>query len=331
MQGLILAAGMGKRLKDLTQNNTKCMVKVNGVTLIERMLRQLDALELSRVVIVVGYEGQKLIDYIKTLNIKTPIVFVDNPIYDKTNNIYSLALAKDYMLEDNTLLLESDLIFEDRVLKALLDDPRETLALVDKYEAWMDGTCITIGEDDTIERFIPGKKLVFEEIGDYYKTVNIYKFSKHFSETHYVPFLDAYSKALGNNEYYEQVLRVITMLDEPEIKAKKLSGQLWYEIDDIQDLDIASSMFTPDEDEKVEKIQARYGGYWRYPKLIDFCYLVNPYYPPQRLMDEIKASFERLVTQYPSGMKINSLLAAKNFGVDQNHILVGNGAAELIK
>ena len=64
MQGLILAAGMGKRLKDLTQNNTKCMVKVNGVTLIERMLRQLDALELSRVVIVVGYEGQKLIDYI---------------------------------------------------------------------------------------------------------------------------------------------------------------------------------------------------------------------------------------------------------------------------
>lgn len=331
MQGLILAAGMGKRLKDLTQNNTKCMVKVNGVTLIERMLRQLDALELSRVVIVVGYEGQKLIDYIKTLNIKTPIVFVDNPIYDKTNNIYSLALAKDYMLEDNTLLLESDLIFEDGVLKTLLDDPRETLALVDKYEAWMDGTCITIGEDDTIERFIPGKKLVFEEIGDYYKTVNIYKFSKHFSETHYVPFLDAYSKALGNNEYYEQVLRVITMLDEPEIKAKKLSGQLWYEIDDIQDLDIASSMFTPDEDEKVEKIQARYGGYWRYPKLIDFCYLVNPYYPPQRLMDEIKASFERLVTQYPSGMKINSLLAAKNFGVDQNHILVGNGAAELIK
>ena len=127
------------------------------------------------------------------------------------------------------------------------------------------------------------------------------------------------------------MLRVITMLDEPEIKAKKLSGQLWYEIDDIQDLDIASSMFTPDEDEKVEKIQARYGGYWRYPKLIDFCYLVNPYYPPQRLMDEIKASFERLVTQYPSGMKINSLLAAKNFGVDQNHILVGNGAAELIK
>lgn len=69
MQGLILAAGMGKRLKSLTQNNTKCMVKVNGVTLIERVLHQLDGLNLSRIVIVIGYEGQKLIDYINTLEV----------------------------------------------------------------------------------------------------------------------------------------------------------------------------------------------------------------------------------------------------------------------
>lgn len=331
MQGLILAAGMGKRLKELTQNNTKCMVKVNGVTLIERVLKQLDKLHLSRVVIVVGYEGQKLIDFIGTLDIKTPICYVDNPIYDKTNNIYSLSLAKEYLIKEDTLLLESDLIFEDRVIQALLDDPRETLALVDKYESWMDGTVIKIDDDDNILQFIPGSKFVFDDIPYYYKTVNIYKFSKHFSETHYVPFLDAYSKALGNNEYYEQVLRVITMLDNPEIKAKRLNGQLWYEIDDIQDLDIASSMFAQDDDEKVNLIQSRYGGYWRYPKLLDFCYLVNPYFPPQKLMDEIKANFERLLTQYPSGMKVNSLLAAKNFNVKPEHIIVGNGAAELIK
>lgn len=331
MQGIILAAGMGKRLKDLTQNNTKCMVKVNGVTLIERMLRQLDALGLARIVIVVGYEGKKLMDYVDSLAISTPICFVDNPIYDKTNNIYSLALAKEYLLEDDTLLLESDLIFEDSVLKVLMDDPRETLALVDKYESWMDGTCVKLGEDDSIEAFVPGKKFVFEDIPNYYKTVNIYKFGRHFSQTHYGPFLDAYSRALGNNEYYEQVLRVITMLDDPEIKAKKLDGESWYEIDDIQDLDIASSIFETDGDSKLEALQRRYGGYWRYPRMLDFCYLVNPYFPPQKLMNEMKASFETLLTQYPSGMSVNSLLAAKNFGVHQEHILVGNGAAELIK
>ncbi len=330
MQAMILAAGMGKRLKELTQNNTKCMIKVNGVTLIDRMLHQINRQHLSRIVIVVGYQGQKLIDYIAGLDIVTPIVYINNPIYHKTNNIYSLALASDWLCRDDTLLFESDLIFEDAVLKAIIEDPRETLALVDKYESWMDGTCVKLTEDDGIQDFVSGNKFRFDEINDYFKTVNIYKFSRHFSETHYVPFLDAYSRALGNNEYYEQVLRVITVLDTPEIKAKRLNGELWYEIDDIQDLDIASSMFAPEE-EKVGLVQKRYGGYWRYPQILDFCYLTNPYFPPQKMIDEIKASFEKLLAQYPSGMEVNSLLAAKNFNVRQENILVGNGSAELIK
>ena len=142
MQAIILAAGMGKRLKELTSNNTKCMVKVNGVSLIDRLLHQIENQSLDRIVIVVGYEGQKLIDYVATLDIKTPIVYVNNPIYDKTNNIYSLALAKDYLREDDTLLFESDLIFEDGIIESMIADPRETLVLVDKYESWMDGTCI---------------------------------------------------------------------------------------------------------------------------------------------------------------------------------------------
>ena len=330
MQAVILAAGMGKRLKDLTKNNTKCMVKVDGVTLIERLLRQLEVYRLSRIVIVVGYEGQKLIDFVKTLGISTPIEYVENPIYYKTNNIYSLALAKEYLCKEDMLLFESDLIVEDAVIRNLVEDPRETLALVDKYESWMDGTCVKLSDQDDIVEFVPGKKFKFDEIKSYYKTVNIYKFGRHFSQTHYVPFLDAYSNAMGNNEYYEQVLKIITMLDDPEIKAKRLNGELWYEIDDIQDLDIATSMFMKDAD-KVKALQSRYGGYWGYPKLLDFCYLVNPYFPPQKLLDEIKASFETLVTQYPSGMKVNSLLVAKNFGVKQKNIVVGNGAAELIK
>ena len=331
MQAIILAAGMGKRLKELTQDRTKCMVQVNGVALIDRMLHQIESRHLSRIVIVVGYEGEKLMKYIDTLGIRTPIVYVQNPIYDKTNNIYSLALAKDYLCQDDTLLFESDLIFEDAVIDQLLDDPRETLALVDKYESWMDGTCVKLGPDDSIASFVPSKNFRFEEAHEYYKTVNIYKFGRHFSRTHYVPFLEAYSKALGNNEYYEQVLRVIAMLDDPEIRAKRLSGQLWYEIDDIQDLDIASSMFAQDPDLRVSLMQGRYGGYWRYPQLLDFCYLVNPYFPPQRLINEIQANFTSLLTQYPSGMRVNALLAAKNFAVHQQNILVGNGAAELIK
>lgn len=331
MQGLILAAGMGKRLKQLTNDNTKCMVKVNGVTMIERALRILDKKNLSKIVIVVGYKGQNLIDYINTLNISTPIVYVDNPIYDKTNNIYSLALAKDYLCAEDTLLLESDLVFEESLIDSLLEDERETLALVDKFESWMDGTCMELDEDDCIVNFIPGKHLKFAETEKYYKTVNIYKFSAKFSANTYVPFLQAYEKAMGENEYYESVIKLIAMLETREIRAKRLNGQLWYEIDNIQDLNIAESLFVDSKKEKYEKISCRYGGYWRYPKLLDFCYLVNPYYPPKKMQEEIKANSEVLLTQYPSGMAVNSLLASGAFGVEIDHILVGNGAAELIK
>lgn len=331
MQAVILAAGMGKRLKELTKNNTKCMVEVNGVALIDRLLHQLERYALSKIVVVIGYEGQKLVDFIGGLGIQTPIVYINNAIYDKTNNIYSLALAKDYLCAEDTLLFESDLIFEDAAIDAIVNDPRETLALVDKYESWMDGTCVKLAEDDSIEAFVPGKAFDFGQKDQYYKTVNVYKFSRHFSRSHYVPFLEAYCKALGENEYYEQVLRVITMLDEPEIKGKRLDGQRWYEIDDEQDLDIAASLFAEDAQEQTSLMQNRYGGYWRYPKLLDFCYLVNPYYPPKKLTEEMKANFETLLTQYPSGMRVNALLAAKNFGVHQENIIVGNGAAELIK
>ncbi len=331
MQAIILAAGMGKRLKELTADATKCMVKVNGVALIDRMLAQLDSLALERIVIVVGYQAQKLIDYIETLGINTPIIYVENSIYDKTNNIYSLYLAREYLQQQDTLLLESDLIFEDDVLKVLIEDPHPSLALVAKYASWMDGTVVTLREDCSIKDFLDKAHFRFEDIDDYYKTVNIYKFSQHFSQNHYVPFLEAYSKALGNNEYYEQVLKVITLLDRSEIKALPLKDEVWYEIDDIQDLDIAESMFAPSPQEKLAKIQSRYGGYWRYPHMLDFCYLVNPFFPPQKLLDEIKANFETLTAEYPSGQRVNSLLAAKFFGVSQARIVVGNGAAELIK
>src|SRR5690625_3015040 len=331
LQAIILAAGMGKRLKELTTNNTKAMVEVNGVTLIERMLTQLDNLNLSQIVVVVGYKGKELMDFVSSLNTKTPIKYVKNNIYDKTNNIYSLYMARNYLVREDTLLLESDLIYEDSLLRKIIEDPFPSLALVAKYESWMDGTVVTLDDENNIKSFLDKKHFKFEDIKDYYKTVNIYKFSKEFSTTHYVPFLEAYSKALGNNEYYEQVLKVITLLDKPEIKATVLGDESWYEIDDIQDLDIAESIFTTTTDEKLNRIQSWYGGYWRYPDLVDFCYLVNPFYPTPKLLDEIKANFERLICDYPSGADVNSLLAAKYFGLKKEHVVVGNGAAELIK
>ena len=330
MQAIILAAGMGRRLADLTRNNTKCMIEVNGVKLIDRLLTQLSTLELNRVILVIGYEGDKLRKYIGTDYKGLRVEYIENPIYDKTNNIYSLSIASKQLQQDDTLLIESDLIFEDSLFPLILDCPFPNVALVDKYESWMDGTMVRLDEDNNIVNFIPKKAFKYSDIDFYYKTVNIYKFSKEFSSNHYVPFLDAYTRALGNNEYYEQVLRVITLIDSCNFKALPLHGQKWYEIDDIQDLRIAETIFA-DVDQQLEKMQHSYGGYWRYPALLDFCYLVNPYFPPKRMIEEMKSNFEILLRQYPSGMGVNSLLGGKYFGIKQEYVCVGNGAAELIK
>lgn len=330
MQAIILAAGMGKRLKELTKGNTKCMVQVNGVRLIDRLMGQLEPLRLTRVVVVTGYCGEALKAHIRSLGLSTEVVFVENPIYDQTNNIYSLWLAHEWLCAEDTLLFESDLIFEDSIVQQLIADPRPNLALVDRYESWMDGTCVKIDAEDNILGFVSKSSFRFSEAADYYKTVNIYKFSRDFSANQYVPFLEAYSRAMGNNQYYEEVLKIIAMLDSSSIQVRRLSGQRWYEIDDAQDLDIAETLFPAEGVSQISRISSRYGGYWRYPDLHDFCYLVNPFFPTERMLNEMKASFDTLVTQYPSGLRINRILAAKNFNVHFEQITVGNGAAELI-
>ena len=228
MQAIILAAGMGRRLGEYTKDNTKCMLPVNGVRLIDRVLTQLSRLSLNRVVIVVGYKGQNLIDYIgHRYDGQLRIEYVNNPVYDKTNNIYSLALAKQQLQEDDTLLIESDLIYDDGLFELLVNNPHPDLALVAKYESWMDGTMVRIDEDCNIIDFVSKEAFSYKEIETYYKTVNIYKFSKDFSRTKYVPFLEAYCKAVGNNEYYENVLRIITSLNDHSLKALPITNEKW--------------------------------------------------------------------------------------------------------
>lgn len=330
MQAIILAAGMGKRLGEYTKDNTKCMVPVNGTTLIDRMLQQLSKLSLQRVVIVVGYEREKLMKYLGQQQHGLKIEYIENPIYDRTNNIYSLALAKEKMQEDDTILLESDLIFDDGMLQLLVQNPFPNLALVAKYETWMDGTMVCIDNDCNIVNFVTKAAFDYNNVDSYYKTVNIYKFSREFSCNKYVPFLEAYSKSVGNNEYYENVLRIISFLNSHDLKALPITTEKWYEIDDKQDLDIAEALFAEEKD-ILRKYYGRYGGFWRFPKMLDYCYLVNPYFCRTRIVDELEANFRTLLSEYPSGMKVNTLLASKCWGVKEEYVIPGNGAAELIK
>ena len=197
MQALMLAAGMGKRLGRYTQNGTKCMVQVNGKALIEYAIEALVKAGIKKFVLVVGYRSEVLKEYISSkfnesnLN-GMKIEYIENPVYDKTNNIYSLWLAKDQLLNDDTVLLESDVIFDEKILFDIIKSPEKNLAMVSRFEPWMDGTCTLLDEEKNIVGMLDKAHFKWSDINEYYKTVNIYKLSKEFSTQYYIPFLEAY-------------------------------------------------------------------------------------------------------------------------------------------
>lgn len=301
MQAIMLAAGMGKRLKKYTKDNTKCMLEIQNKTLIERTIEALLEAGVNKLILVIGYKGENLKNFlinecknpkIKEMNIK----FIENPIFDKTNNIYSLYLAKDEIKNDDTILLESDLIYDYELIKKLVNSKDANIVSVAKYEEWMDGTVIKIDENKNVVEFIEKKNFSFEEIDKYYKTINIYKFSKEFLNKEFLPFLEAYIKAYGENEYYELVLKIIAHLSRCQLKAMDMSNFKWYEIDDAQDLDIANCIFATGN-EKLQNFQKRYGGYWRLKKILDYCYLVNPYFPPKKMIEKFNYFAQELITR----------------------------------
>lgn len=335
MQALMLAAGMGKRLKKYTKNNTKCMLKVYDKTLIERAVEALLEAGVKKFVIVIGYEGENLkrflLEECKNPKIKEmQFKFINNDVYDKTNNIYSLSLAKEELAKDDTILLESDLIYDYELIKRIVNSKDENLVSVAKYKQWMDGTVIKTDSDNNVLEFIEKKNFSYKEIDQYYKTVNVYKFGKSFINKEFIPFLESYIKAYGENEYYELVLKIIAHLSRCQLKALDVSDIDWYEIDDAQDLDIAQCIFSKGV-EKLHNFQKRYGGYWRFDNILDYCYLVNPYFPPKSMIEKFNVFSTELMTQYPSGQAIECINAGRLFdGLEEDYLCVGNGAAELI-
>lgn len=119
MKALILNSGMGKRMGNLTKSLPKCMTELyHGDTILSRQLRILSELGLEEIVITTGYQRNTLEDYVRTLKLKQRVQFIYNPLYETTNYIYSIYLARTY-LDTSLLLLHGDLVFEEKVAKEL--------------------------------------------------------------------------------------------------------------------------------------------------------------------------------------------------------------------
>ena len=247
----MLAAGMGKRLSEYTQNHTKCMVEVAGKKLVDRAIEAVQAAGIKKFIFVVGYQGANLIDYLqqKYQNTDLKFEFIFNHDYATTNNIYSFFLAKDLVEQDDTILLESDLIYNPKLIKDIINDPHHNLAVIAKYKDWMDGTVVTCNDFNPqqhggpINVFISKQDMNPADLASYYKTVNIYKFDRTFTREIYYPVLETYMHAHGVNNYYEAPLKDIVQSSPSVLFGYEIGDLPWYEIDNAQDLAAANALF----------------------------------------------------------------------------------------
>lgn len=331
MQALILADMKKSSMNCLSGDGPDCMIQIDGISIIERMLKQLDNSKVSKVIIVVGRNKEKVIGAISNLNLKAEIVILENDSCEETGSIYSLFLAEEYLLLDDTVILNAQMIVEDSILESVLNEKKGCSVLVDTDKSWMTGETVSIGDDERVLSF--GKKKISSVHSStaLYKMVGICRLDREFTEKYYIPVLETMIDVLGNSLDYSAPLNVIAMSEDVKIRALYIGNVHWREINNIEDINQATILFSKDKKSIADKMLGSWGGYWRYPDYLDYFYLVTPYYPPRELVEELQNNFKVLLEQYPSGMRVNAELAASAFGISPESIIVGNGAAELIK
>ena len=236
---LLLAAGTGSRLYPLTRNAPKCLTIVNHISILERLLSNLNQNGFKRLVVVTGYLQNHIKDFLghQIGNIKIDYIF--SPLYRTTNNIYSLWMARE-VINEPFLLLESDLVFDGSLLDAMRYPDRIAIA---QMQPWMDGTCVTINKSQHVKAFLAGNADSFGKTK--YKTVNIYSISLA-SWRRIVKKLDRRISDGKVNDYYETVFAEMTVDGNLSFEVVSFDGKPWYEIDTIKDLARAEKLFSSD-------------------------------------------------------------------------------------
>jgi len=234
---LLLAAGTGSRLRPLTLDAPKCLTEVGGKPILGRLVENLRSQGIKRLVVVTGYLDHCVHEYLRKNAADMEVDYVFNPVYQTTNNIYSLWLAKE-VLQEPFVLIESDLIFEKAMLKGMLTPNK---IAVSEILPWMNGTTVDINAQAGVNAFHVNKEMHNEPR---YKTVNIYSLSLQ-SWRKVIARLDRYIADERVGEYYEAVFADMVADGSLKFDAVFFEKNKWYEIDTIQDLHQAEKLFQP--------------------------------------------------------------------------------------
>lgn len=328
MKAIILAAGYGNRMRPLTDTQHKTLLRIGDRTVIERIIDGLLVNGVKTIIVALGYRAGELSEFlIQRYGQACELVFVLNPRYRETNNIYSLALVFDQCeIDDDIILIESDLIYEPSVIDRLIHSPYDNVALVDRYRSGMDGTVVTM-EGDVVTNVIPphiqGQNFDFS---DKFKTLNIYKFSAEFCRQDFKKILTFYSKAIDDKCYYELILGFLIYMQRESIFGVCVEDLKWAEIDDPNDLRIAEFQF--DDARKTDILEKAWGGYWSYP-VLDFAFIRNMHFPPPSVFSEVRSNLVNLLGNYGSSQAILNEKLAYLILQPPDSVIALNGASQV--
>jgi len=238
---LLLAAGVGSRLAPLTDALPKCLVCVSGVPILKRLVRSLDFHGIERLVIVTGYKAEMIRDYLGESFGGIAIEYIVSPLFETTNDLYSLWLAR-HLIDEPVLLLESDLVFDEQLLVPLLQPER---IAVSRQLPWMGGTTVTFDGDGNVNAFYPPPPGVYGQHctdSEHFMAVNICSLARD-TWGAVCERLERRVAAGQTGLFYESVFEEMTADGSMALAAVIFPAERWYEIDTPADLDAAELVF----------------------------------------------------------------------------------------
>jgi len=241
---VILAAGLGSRLRPFTDDRPKPLVEVRGVPILHNALRNLAQAGVKQTTIVVGYRREAIQGRCGESFAGMRIVYVESDAFDRTGSAYSLWLTREALRSGDTWLLEGDVFFERALLARMLRCEGD-VAAVDVFDETISGSAALLTPEGSVQEFRMGQNAATALGKSLYKTVNIYRFTANTLQRVIVPALD---RVIGGGDrrcYVEQVLAQVLATQELKLHGAVCRGVHWYEIDNEADLRRAEQIFNP--------------------------------------------------------------------------------------
>lgn len=239
-KAVILAAGLGSRLKPLTNTAPKCLTLIDGESITQHTLDILEKNGIKETIILIGYLGNMIVKEIGFQYRKMKISYLWNHIYNKTNTMYSLWLAKKY-LEQGIILIEGDTLFEEALISGVLAREKEkTFWIVEQFTRKHEGSMEIVNQDERIIEL----QMVYEQLveyrDNYFKSAGILKITSEYGKK-----LSKWLKQdveNGNiNIYYDLV--IAKHLSDSPIYIHDITDLKWAQLDNLNDLKRMEQIF----------------------------------------------------------------------------------------